>query len=125
MTEPAFPSLGFIGAGKMATAMIHGVVRSKLSPPDRIAACDTSSQARRVLRHAIETMQRFALADLPLVCAAIRTESNLLRSWKSYLGKCLRRKMHEELDHRKKEQPLTGNEAVEDRGDEDNETWEP
>jgi pyrroline-5-carboxylate reductase len=51
MTEPAFPSLGFIGAGKMATAMIQGVLRSGLLPPERISACDTLSPARRALRH--------------------------------------------------------------------------
>src|SRR5438270_10306731 len=42
--------------------------------------------ASRVLRHSIETMQRFIATGLPMCCAAVRTEESILRSWRSYLG---------------------------------------
>lgn len=52
MTDAAFPSVGFIGAGKMATAMIQGLLRSGLLPPDHIAASDVLPAARHALHQA-------------------------------------------------------------------------
>ncbi len=37
---PESLSWGFIGAGKMATALIRGLIRSGRAGPDRIAASD-------------------------------------------------------------------------------------
>jgi pyrroline-5-carboxylate reductase len=37
--------IGFIGAGQMATALARGFVQAGVIPPDRITACDVSSDA--------------------------------------------------------------------------------
>src|SRR5438105_14610820 len=38
--------VGFVGAGKMATALAHGLCQSGFTTPDRILASDVSSAAR-------------------------------------------------------------------------------
>jgi pyrroline-5-carboxylate reductase len=49
MAEPAFPRLGFIGAGRMATAMIQALIRGKMTSSDRIIASDVDEDARDML----------------------------------------------------------------------------
>jgi pyrroline-5-carboxylate reductase len=44
--DDAVPRVGFIGAGKMATALARGLCRSGFTTPDRIAASDVSAAAR-------------------------------------------------------------------------------
>ncbi len=44
-----FPRLGFIGAGRMATAMVQALLRSKMTTSDRIVASDVVEEARDVL----------------------------------------------------------------------------
>ncbi|MFT3882389.1 MAG: pyrroline-5-carboxylate reductase [Gemmatales bacterium] len=44
-----FPRIGFIGAGRMATAMVQALLRSKMTSSDRIVACDVVEEARDVL----------------------------------------------------------------------------
>ncbi|MBL8824520.1 MAG: pyrroline-5-carboxylate reductase [Planctomycetia bacterium] len=44
-----FPRIGFIGAGRMATAMIQALLRSKMTTADRIVASDVVEEARDVL----------------------------------------------------------------------------
>ena len=78
--------------------------------------------ACRILRHAIETMQRFVAADLPLVCAAVRTEKSLLRSWKSYLGRYLNGRILDELERHGDMRIADENQTGETEDDEDNET---
>ncbi len=41
---------GFIGAGKMATALIRGLIESRLAEPARIIASDPAAEARRRLQ---------------------------------------------------------------------------
>lgn len=50
----------------------------------------------RVLRHAVETAQRFAVVGLTPVFSVVRTEKDILRSWKSYLGQHLNGQIVEE-----------------------------
>lgn len=48
MTEnPATPRIGFLGAGRMATALAAGFVRAGVLPAERIAASDVSPEALR------------------------------------------------------------------------------
>jgi pyrroline-5-carboxylate reductase len=49
MAESAFPRLGFIGAGRMATAMIQALIRGKMTSSDRIIASDVDEDARDML----------------------------------------------------------------------------
>jgi pyrroline-5-carboxylate reductase len=49
MAEAHFPRVGFIGAGRMATAMVQSLIRTKLTSPDRIVACDVIQEAREAL----------------------------------------------------------------------------
>jgi len=44
-----FPRIGFIGAGRMATAMVQALLRSKMTNSDRIVASDVVEEARDVL----------------------------------------------------------------------------
>ncbi len=44
-----FPRIGFIGAGRMATAMIQSLIRSKITTADRMVACDVVEEAREAL----------------------------------------------------------------------------
>jgi pyrroline-5-carboxylate reductase len=49
MSEAAFPRLGFIGGGKMATALVQGILAARLTTPDRIMASDVVPAAREAL----------------------------------------------------------------------------
>jgi pyrroline-5-carboxylate reductase len=49
MAENQFPRIGFIGAGRMATAMVQALLRSKMTSSDRIVASDVIEEARDVL----------------------------------------------------------------------------
>jgi pyrroline-5-carboxylate reductase len=49
MSEAAFPRLGFIGGGKMATALVKGTLVARLTTPDRISASDVVASAREAL----------------------------------------------------------------------------
>ncbi len=44
------PRWGFIGSGKMATALVQGMIRSGLAPPETIHASDPSPAAREAIR---------------------------------------------------------------------------
>jgi pyrroline-5-carboxylate reductase len=48
MAEP-LPRIGFIGAGRMATAMVQGLIRSRITTPERIVASDVVEEAREAL----------------------------------------------------------------------------
>lgn len=50
MAQQGFPKLGFIGGGRMATAMIQGLLRAKVTTADRIVASDVSSDCRETLK---------------------------------------------------------------------------
>ena len=43
-------SLGFIGAGRMAFAMIHGFINQKMVAPQQIIASDIDSRSRDNIR---------------------------------------------------------------------------
>jgi pyrroline-5-carboxylate reductase len=49
MSEAAFPRLGFVGGGKMATALVKGILAARLTTPDRISASDVIPAAREAL----------------------------------------------------------------------------
>ena len=44
---PSKPNIGFLGAGKMATALAKGFVRAKLVVPREIIASDPHDAARK------------------------------------------------------------------------------
>jgi pyrroline-5-carboxylate reductase len=45
----SLPRLGFIGSGKMATALARGLLNARLTSPDRLSASDPVAEARSVL----------------------------------------------------------------------------
>ncbi|HMO36748.1 MAG TPA: NAD(P)-binding domain-containing protein [Gemmatales bacterium] len=49
MAEAGFPRLGFIDAGRMATAMIQALIRAKMTTSERIIASDVDEEAREML----------------------------------------------------------------------------
>lgn len=59
----------------------------------------------RVLRHAVETAQRFVLEGRTPVAAAICTQQELIRSWKSYLGQFLKPRLLDRVKSDKKSEP--------------------
>ena len=52
MSNAAFPRLGFLGGGKMATALVQGLLAAKLTTADRIIASDVAAAARSALEKA-------------------------------------------------------------------------
>ncbi len=52
MANKTFPRLGFIGAGKMATAIIKGILRADLTTPNHIAASDVITLTKHPLVNA-------------------------------------------------------------------------
>lgn len=52
MPSDLLPRLGFLGGGKMATALIQGLLRAGLATPERILASDVLPEARTALTHA-------------------------------------------------------------------------
>lgn len=55
---PTDQRIGFIGAGRMATALARGLIAARFAPPQQIAACDVSEEA--AARFASETGARIA-----------------------------------------------------------------
>ncbi len=60
--------------------------------------------SNRILRHAVENAQRFVLAGKDPVAVVVRKEADILRGWKSYLGKHLMGKLalHDEYTTRRR-----------------------
>jgi len=81
-----FPRIGFIGAGRMATAMVQSLIRSKLTTADRIVASDVVEEAREALgdmanvkvyseyKPAVEESDVIFLAVKPQVMAEVLLE---------------------------------------------------
>lgn len=69
MTTAALPQkLGFIGAGRMATALVQGFAAAGLVPSDRAIASDVYENARAALRH--ETGAATTADNLEVVAAS-------------------------------------------------------
>lgn len=49
MAQQAFPKLGFVGGGRMATAMIQGLLRAQVTSANRIVASDVLADIRDAL----------------------------------------------------------------------------
>jgi pyrroline-5-carboxylate reductase len=64
----ALPTLGFIGAGKMATALAAGFIRAKLVSPDHVLASDPSETARAAFGQ--ETGSRTTLSNAEVLSFA-------------------------------------------------------
>jgi pyrroline-5-carboxylate reductase len=86
MADSALPRVGFLGGGKMATALIKGLLEARLTTPDRLAASDVLPEARQALAHAtgiqvvadnravVERSDLVVLAVKPQVMAAVLAE---------------------------------------------------
>ncbi|HMP03220.1 MAG TPA: pyrroline-5-carboxylate reductase [Gemmatales bacterium] len=65
MSQRSFPRLGFVGGGRMATAMIQGLLRAGVTTAERIVASDTVADIRETLAE-ISGIEVFA--DNKAVC---------------------------------------------------------
>jgi pyrroline-5-carboxylate reductase len=86
MSMAVFPRLGFLGGGKMATALVRGLLAAKLTTPDRITASDVLPEARSALsaasgiravaanRIVVEASDALFLAVKPQVMATVLAE---------------------------------------------------
>jgi pyrroline-5-carboxylate reductase len=92
MTTAGAPQIGFIGAGRMATALARGLVRAQLTSADRIAASDVEPGARESF--ARETGGRVSASNAEtvrhgnIVVLAVKPQSmpGVLQELKSLLG---------------------------------------
>jgi pyrroline-5-carboxylate reductase len=62
------PTIGFLGAGKMATALAHGFINARLATPERLIASDLVKPARDAF--ARETGARTVTENAEVVAAA-------------------------------------------------------
>lgn len=86
MSEHLLPPLGVIGSGKMATALVRGLLEARLTTSKRIIASDTLPEARKALgestgvkvladnRPVVEASEIVVLAVKPQVMASVLTE---------------------------------------------------
>jgi pyrroline-5-carboxylate reductase len=86
MADTLLPPLGFIGSGKMATALVRGLLAARLTTPDRVIAGDALPEAQKTLadatgvkvtgdnRQVLETAQVVVLAVKPQVMPAVLSE---------------------------------------------------
>ena len=98
MPESQLPRIGFIGAGRMATAMVQGLIRSKITSPDRIIASDVVEEAREALaditkvkvyaenKPVVEHCDVVFLAVKPQVMAEVLLELKPLLDWQTSGG---------------------------------------
>ena len=63
--------LGFLGAGKMATALAKGFVNAKLLTPELILASDLDKERKLELLHSLASREAVeaALEDAPVLAA--------------------------------------------------------
>src|SRR5262249_50888003 len=54
MADDSVPRIGFLGAGRMATALAHGWVQAGLTSADRVVATDPLPQARAAFSGALQ-----------------------------------------------------------------------
>ena len=58
MPDNQVPRIGFLGAGKMATALARGWLKAGLTRPDRVMASDPLPEALAPIRHGVFGMTR-------------------------------------------------------------------
>src|SRR4051812_8437966 len=79
MTTVAVPRIGFLGAGKMATALARAWVSAGLSATDRIRACDPLPAARHAFAQdtgaACTEDARAVVAESELLVLAVKPQS--------------------------------------------------
>lgn len=63
--------LGFVGAGNMGEAMIRGILKAKLLPPQRVVVLDIRSERGRELRERFGVSVAKGMADLFRKCDTI------------------------------------------------------
>ena len=86
MADNLLPRLGFLGGGKMATALVRGLLAARLTTPDRVTASDVLPEARQALssatgvqvvadnRAVVERSEVLILAVKPQVMPAVLAE---------------------------------------------------
>ena len=79
MSDPAFPRLGFIGGGKMATALVKGILAARLTTPDRITVSDVIPTAREALAkdagNATTADNKVVIANSDAVVLAVKPQT--------------------------------------------------
>src|SRR5712692_2295397 len=93
MAGEAFPRVGFLGAGKMATALARGWLAAGLVTAERVVASDPLPQARQAFQaetglRAIESNREVvAASDLLILAVKPQTMSALLAEIRSAVGR--------------------------------------
>lgn len=74
MQPGSIPSLGLIGAGNMAEALLRGALAARLIPPDRVVACDPAVARQQLFRDELKVQvvpdcaSVIARAEMLLLC---------------------------------------------------------
>jgi pyrroline-5-carboxylate reductase len=79
MTQHLLPPLGFVGAGRMATALVQGLLRAGLSIKDRVLATDALEAARTQFTQATGVQavadNRLAVEQREIVILAVKPQT--------------------------------------------------
>jgi pyrroline-5-carboxylate reductase len=84
MADDSMPRIGFLGAGRMATALAHGWVQAGLTGADRVVASDPLPQARAAFSGSLRllttaaNLEVVAASDLLLLAVKPQTMKALL-----------------------------------------------
>jgi pyrroline-5-carboxylate reductase len=84
MADVSVPRIGFLGAGRMATALAHGWVQAGLTSADRVVASDPLPQARAAFSGALQlpatasNLEVVAASELLLLAVKPQTMKALL-----------------------------------------------
>lgn len=79
MSEMAFPRVGFLGSGRMATALAKGIIAADLVAADQMIASDVVAAARDAFRHSTNANttddNQIVFRDADVILVAVKPQS--------------------------------------------------